>query len=113
MQMDFGNPRHCAEDNVFDAGLGSGSHGDGVAIASQAGGNPENGDFRDWLRGLRVTFSNLRGISHSISTPKEPAVFRLIRTDRYSGVFYTIPSSTGAVSRRFQRAAMRRCSSRK
>ena len=93
--MDFGDPGHGSEDDIFDTGLGCGSHGDGVAIASQAGGDPENSDFRDWLRGLYVTFSNLRGVSHSISTPKESAVFRLIRVDRLRRILHNSKFSGG------------------
>src|SRR5580704_1745187 len=42
VERDFRNPGNLAEDDVFDAGLGGSSHGDGVAVTAQAGGDPQN-----------------------------------------------------------------------
>ena len=39
-----------AEHQVLDAGLRGRSHGDGVAVATKGGGNPENFDFFDLHR---------------------------------------------------------------
>jgi hypothetical protein len=43
-KTDFGNPRQISADDVFDAGLGGRGHGDGVAIAAQAGVDPKDVD---------------------------------------------------------------------
>jgi hypothetical protein len=48
MQTHLWDPGHGSEDNVFNAGLSGRGHGDGIAIATQAGGDPENVDF--WNR---------------------------------------------------------------
>ena len=36
-----------AEQNVLDGSAGGGGHGDGVAVAAEARGDPEDVDFRD------------------------------------------------------------------
>ena len=47
VELDPGRPRQGAADQIFEAGLGGGGHGDGVAVAAQAGGKPKNGDLGD------------------------------------------------------------------
>ena len=47
MEVDFGNPRHTAHDNVFDTGLRSRGHGDGIAIAAKPRRDPQNINLRD------------------------------------------------------------------
>jgi DNA-directed RNA polymerase specialized sigma24 family protein len=53
--MHFGNPGKASQQNVFDAGLRRGCHGDGVSIAAQPRRYPENVDFSDWLAGWAVS----------------------------------------------------------
>jgi len=40
-----GNPRHRSEDDIFDARLRGRRHGNGIAIATQASGDPEDVNF--------------------------------------------------------------------
>ena len=47
VQVDFGNPGQGVKNKVFNTGLGSCSHGNRIAIATQAGGNPQDFDLRD------------------------------------------------------------------
>ena len=45
VQMNFGNPGNAAEKNVLDARLRGRGHRDGVSVAAEAGGDPENVNF--------------------------------------------------------------------
>src|SRR5208283_3665282 len=47
VEMNLGNPRQGAENNVLDARLGCSGHSDGFAVAAEASGDPENIQFRD------------------------------------------------------------------
>ena len=53
VQLDFGTPGDAAEQQVFDAGLGRRGHGDGVAVAAEAGGDPEDLHGLDARNGWR------------------------------------------------------------
>ena len=53
MESDFGELGQRAPQYVFDAGLGGG-HGEGVAIAAEASGDPEDIDFGNAFRGWRT-----------------------------------------------------------
>ena len=45
VEMDFGEAGDGTEEDVFNTGLGGGGDGDGVAVTSEAGGDPEDVDF--------------------------------------------------------------------
>jgi hypothetical protein len=47
MKDDLRNPGNLPENNILDARLGGGRHGDSVPITSQTGSNPKNIEFRD------------------------------------------------------------------
>src|SRR6185437_118723 len=47
VQPDARDTRNTAPENVFNTGLGGRSHGDGVAVAPERGGNPKDIDFCD------------------------------------------------------------------
>ena len=54
MEIYLGNPRKGTQDNVFDTGLRGSRHGNGVPVATQACGYPQDVYFRNsrrfWVR---------------------------------------------------------------
>ena len=52
MEVDLGDARNRAQNQVLDARLGGGGHGDRVAVTTQPGGDPEDVDGGD--RGRRL-----------------------------------------------------------
>jgi hypothetical protein len=83
MEIDFGYPGNAAADNILNAGLRGGRHGDGIAVAPRAGGNPEHIDFGDRLSrhqtnlrrspAIRIrSIRSLRRILHNHSGDREP-----------------------------------------
>src|ERR1700688_999659 len=67
VQSNFWDPGDPPEEYLFDAWLRGRSHGDSVAVAAKAGGNPENIDFGDGLRLPAVVFVAERGFLHGNS----------------------------------------------
>ena len=47
VQMNFGEPGNGAQNDIFDAGLRGGGDRDGVSVAAQSGGDPEDVNFGD------------------------------------------------------------------
>ena len=45
MKMDLRYAWDTAQDEIFDARLRRGSHGDGIAVAAESGCDPENVNF--------------------------------------------------------------------
>ena len=49
MEPDFGNQRDGSEDQFLDAGLSGSRHGDGISVAAQARGEPEDVHYLNGL----------------------------------------------------------------
>src|SRR5207248_3197655 len=59
-KIDFWDARNHAPDDIFDAWVGSGSHGNCVAITAESSSEPENIDFLDCF-GCGHNFQQMRG----------------------------------------------------
>ena len=54
VQVHLGQAGNCPQQNVFDTGLGCRGDRNRISVAAQPGGDPENVDFGDWRRFLRL-----------------------------------------------------------
>lgn len=45
VEVNLGDPGHCAEENIFNTRLRGGSHGHGVSVATETSCDPEDVDF--------------------------------------------------------------------
>jgi len=64
MESYFRNPRYCAANDIFDAGLRRSRHRNRIPVAAQSRGDPKDIDFGDRLR---TTLIAMLAESHSSS----------------------------------------------
>src|SRR5580700_8622680 len=69
VEVDLGDPGNSAKHHFFDTGLGRCGHGDGIAIATETGGYPQNIDLADDRRIHRLGFR----FRHYESSPRRSA----------------------------------------
>jgi hypothetical protein len=81
MEVDLGDKGYRTEDEIFNAGLCGSGHRDGISIAAETGGQPQNVDFgnRFGIPGCLPTVRRERHDSHILSNQRTPGVsqFRL------------------------------------
>ena len=83
MQTHLGQSRQGAEKQVLDARLGGGRDGDGVAVAAQAGRDPENVDLFQSGRPLGLPAVRDGSLRHPYSSPDANALLGQVDLRRH------------------------------